>query len=497
MEGVKAAVYARVSSEDQAERQTIQAQVDFARRWCDLHEIPVADWYLDDGVSGAIPLGERPEGHRLLQDARAGRFTVVLVYRLDRLARSTRYLLDAVDELSRYGVALRSMTEEFNSETPTGRFILTTLASIAELERSTILERMAQGRRRRAREGRWQGGPVPYGYRLDAEGRLVVDDEPLPGLPWSAADVVRLLFAHMAAGGTTVEAAQQMTRLGVPAIVRYMDRQGNVRVRHSSTRWLPSRVRVILTNPVYKGELHQHGVMAECPAIVTAEEWEAANRVMRQNRSMPRHGVRTYLLRGLIRCGLCGGHYVGSSNPARGRPYYVYRCTGQLPSSARKCPAKIVQAPRLEEDIWRQAVAILSGEPPGPDPEAGRPEDDRASRRQVIEDALRRKATERDRVLGLYRRGVIDDATLDRQLAEIQQEEDALRAELARLDGKQPHDSRAILARARAMLDGPLDDEARRRILQLLVDRIIIHTKITELNGRPRKEFRVEVHWRV
>src|SRR5690606_6177051 len=147
---------------------TIQGQVDFARRWTDLHNIAVAGWYLDDGVSGTLPLAQRPGGHRLLEDAQAGKFSLVLVYRLDRLARSTRHLLDAVDELSRYGVALRSMTEEFNSETPTGRFILTTLASIAELERSTILERMAQGRRRKAREGRWQGGPIPYGYRLDA-----------------------------------------------------------------------------------------------------------------------------------------------------------------------------------------------------------------------------------------------------------------------------------------------------------------------------------------
>src|SRR3954465_1443255 len=81
------AIYARVSTEDQAERETIQAQLDFLRRFVDLHELPVAGEYVDDGISGAVPLGDRPEGRRLLIDAEAGCFGVVLVYRLSRLGR--------------------------------------------------------------------------------------------------------------------------------------------------------------------------------------------------------------------------------------------------------------------------------------------------------------------------------------------------------------------------------------------------------------------------
>src|SRR3954469_17569877 len=82
---VRVACYARVSTEDQAERQTVAAQTDFLRRYCDLHGLPVAGMHVDDGVSGATPLEDRPEGRRLLQDAESGAFTVVLVYRLDRL----------------------------------------------------------------------------------------------------------------------------------------------------------------------------------------------------------------------------------------------------------------------------------------------------------------------------------------------------------------------------------------------------------------------------
>ena len=72
------AIYARVSTEDQAERGTIKNQLDFLRRFVDLHELTVAGEYVDDGISGAAPLGDRPEGQRLLIDAEAGRFGVVL-----------------------------------------------------------------------------------------------------------------------------------------------------------------------------------------------------------------------------------------------------------------------------------------------------------------------------------------------------------------------------------------------------------------------------------
>src|SRR3954470_3228176 len=82
------AIYARVSTEDQAERATIKSQLDFLRRFVDLHDLPVAGEYVDDGISGTVPLADRSEGQRLLLDAEAGRFGVVLVYRLDRLGRS-------------------------------------------------------------------------------------------------------------------------------------------------------------------------------------------------------------------------------------------------------------------------------------------------------------------------------------------------------------------------------------------------------------------------
>ncbi len=82
----RVALYCRVSSEDQSDRGTIQSQIDFLRQFTTLYRLDVAGEYLDDGFSGTLPLNQRPESRRLLDDARSGRFDTVLVYRLDRLA---------------------------------------------------------------------------------------------------------------------------------------------------------------------------------------------------------------------------------------------------------------------------------------------------------------------------------------------------------------------------------------------------------------------------
>ncbi len=84
------ALYMRVSSEDQADKGTIDTQREFLRKFASLYQLPVADEYADDGVTGTLPLGERHESRWLLQDAEAGRFGSVLVYRMTRLGRSLK-----------------------------------------------------------------------------------------------------------------------------------------------------------------------------------------------------------------------------------------------------------------------------------------------------------------------------------------------------------------------------------------------------------------------
>ena len=104
----KLALLLRVSSEEQRDRETIEIQREFLQEYCRLYGLEVVQIYADDGVSGTIPLHERPEGRRLLEDAKEGKFSTLLVYRLDRLGRSLLVIVDAHDRLQAFGVALKS-----------------------------------------------------------------------------------------------------------------------------------------------------------------------------------------------------------------------------------------------------------------------------------------------------------------------------------------------------------------------------------------------------
>src|ERR1700722_13147138 len=170
------ALYLRVSTEEQRERQSIDTQREFGSRYTDLHELRVHQVYSHDGISGTVPLEKRPEGQRILQAARRGEFDQLLIFKLDRLGRDTRLILNAVAELEKHGVRVRSMTEEFDTATATGRLMLTMLSGFAAHERELIRERSVAGTNRRAQDGAWLGGVVPYGYRKEGEkgqGRLV------------------------------------------------------------------------------------------------------------------------------------------------------------------------------------------------------------------------------------------------------------------------------------------------------------------------------------
>ncbi|MCL5058919.1 MAG: recombinase family protein [Actinobacteria bacterium] len=410
------AVYCRVSTEDQADARTIENQVDFAHRFCQLHGLDIHDFYLDDGVSGSIPVEQRPSGSRLLRDAEKGFFRVVYVYRLDRLARATLDILKTHQRLSASEVALKSMTENFDTSTPSGKFFMTTLGGIAEIERETIAERMRVGRERALREGRWPGGPPPYGYSLEGK-RLVVNEK--------EAGIVRMIF-YLYTGGemSTASIAHYINAMGVSSPA------GSGKKGPGAARgWHASRVWSILSNPVYRGTFlygrrgGKKVVGIECPPVVTAGDWEAAGEARRRNSQCAgRNCRREYILKGLVRCGLCGGRFYGDGSGREGRLCY-YRCSKNtsLKGSAGKCPAKSVRADIIEEMIWEDVCSfVLTAGPALEKIEEALParwgklplEDQLARLEKIMHD----KEAERKRIIGLYRQGIISGEDVKVQL---------------------------------------------------------------------------------
>src|SRR5262245_11375888 len=311
----------------------------------------VAGEYVDDGVSGTIPLEERPQGARLLADARAGRFAEVVSYRLDRLGRSLRALLDAHDALERAGVTIRSATEPFDTSAPLGKFLFQLLGSLAELERSTITERMTMGRDRVAREGRWICSSVPFGYDLDEAGRLVPSQRLIGEPAMAEAAVVRDVFERVAVGASLVQECRRLNALGVTPVRRY----AGGRINESAT-WFPSRLSKMIRGTLYTGSYvlnSRNGrVDGEAPPLVTDELAEAARAALKRNLRRPKgRTTRTYLLRGLMVCGCCGLYYggavVGPRRPTHA-PYHYYRCAGMhaymRPDPETRCRSKALPA---------------------------------------------------------------------------------------------------------------------------------------------------------
>ena len=101
---------------------------------------------------------------------------MLLVYRIDRIARSLRGLLEVLDELERAGVAFRSVTEHFDTQSPVGRMLIQILGAFAEFERATIIDRVISGMERKAARGGWCGGTRPFGYQVDPATHFLVPD---------------------------------------------------------------------------------------------------------------------------------------------------------------------------------------------------------------------------------------------------------------------------------------------------------------------------------
>lgn len=507
----RVALYCRVSTEDQAERDTVQAQVDFLHKYADLHELVITGEYIDDGYSGTMTLEERPEGKRLLEDAQAGRFAAVAVYRLDRLGRSLKVLLAAHDRLQEHGVAITSATEPFDTTSPIGTFVFQLLGGLAQLEKETITERMTLGRDRVARNGQYTGGPVPLGYDLGPDKTLIPSARPVPGTGMTEAELVCDLFQRITNGSTARAEAVRLNALGVPRRSRY---GGDGKELHPAkdVHWTVRRVADILHNPLYRGEQvlnsRRGEVVRPAPALVSPEVWQGVQERLTRNRALSSKNAKEfYLLRGLIRCGNCGLGYHGET-PSGARQYQCNGASIWAKNDPRYCHGRIINADWLEGLVWQDVSAFLRN--PGQALEDARQQllerqsnqgELEAKRKALLAQAVD-KETERERVLTLYRRGVITLAEAEGQLGAIAQEAAQLRGLARALESQaalaQAHEAwltstEALLAelgRRLEAIEAIEDPQERRRAMRPIVEHLVGEMVVTTDLSAPGVRFK-------
>ena len=259
---MKIATYTRISTDEKTQPYSLEAQ---AVR-LDSYAKSQDDWQIvrrfTDQASGAIL--ERPGLERALSEAEAGRFDLLLVYRVDRLSRSVRGLAQILERLDAAEVLFRSATEPFDTASSAGRMMVQMLGVFAEFERATIVERTVAGMERKAERGEWVGGNIPFGYRLDADRRFLVPEP-------SEASVVPQIFHRYA------------ERLeGSSALAKWLTERG-YRTRQDKPFNVPA-VLAILRNRTYLGEISFRGTHHPAPHEPLVEEalFERAQEVLRE-----------------------------------------------------------------------------------------------------------------------------------------------------------------------------------------------------------------------
>ena len=506
---VRIATYARVSSDEQRERQTVLNQrATLDRCLGSQPRFVVFKHYEDDGVSGTIPLEDRPGGSALVRDARAGRFSQIWVGRADRLGRDELGLFHVRRLFDSLGISLHATDENIDDA-----FTFGIQAVVAAHERRKFYERSAEGMNRAAREGRYTGGIVPLGYTVSGDRgnrRLVPDDSPMwAGL--SAADVVRRIYNHLAVDGWSCKRiAKEFNDLGIPTAYKRDDR--GVRGKRTRETWHSGHVRNLVRNTVYKGLL-QYGrrsskpngreiISAPIAPLVSEETWNAAIATLKRNRIAANNSRHTYLLRSVIRCGICGLAFCGTW--ARTAPRY--RCNGAMVERGPlpgKCIGASIKGDLLEDTVWSDISRFLS-EPEDLIDELLAESDDAQTRAAAEAEhstliAARDAAQDRrKRAVDLCTRGKLSEVEFDAIAAEVEKERQKLDERLA--DHERRNDALAdavasedLLSEIRNRLDGGLTQAERQEIVQLLVRQITVHTTVPK---QGRKQIRIVIDYR-
>ena len=311
--GLRVAIYVRRSTDEEHQPFSIEAQD--SRLHSFVQSQP--DWSLvarfEDDASGAKL--DRPGLQKALAAARAGRYDVLLVYRVDRFTRRIRDLVTLLDELDRAGVSFRSATEPFDTSTPAGRMLVQMLGVFAEFEREMIIDRVINGMERKAAKGKWTVGAAPYGYTRDADDVLVTIDDEIT--------VVKLIFR-----------LYTRRRLGCRAIAAHLNDRNMLRrrahrkaVAHPGTQpWSYKTVIDVLTNPVYLGEIHFREIVAidAHAAVIDPATFDLAQQILTERGEMPAKKALAssdYHLTGKINCPVCNQRYLGTNAHGRSRTY--------------------------------------------------------------------------------------------------------------------------------------------------------------------------------
>lgn len=473
---MKAALYIRVSTDEQAQHGTsLKAQRDALEAHCKQYGMEVTQVYEDDGWSGSTI--ERPAFKRMMEDAEQRAFDIVLVHRLDRFSRS---LGDAPHLIIRFlgsrDIAFKSITENFDSSLPQGKMLLGMLSGFADFERERIKDRSKEGKRRLAAMGKWVTSFCPLGYRKDEQKRLVIDK--------SESALYKRIVQWALKGVSTMMIARKLNALGVPTKHTLFSKKGKKFI------WKAGTIYTILKKEFYyTGKIKLCGSMVPIPPLISQSQWERVQAQLTSNFNQAnRNTKRFYLLRGLLECKKCGRNLHGWIK--ENRRQHVYCCISKRADpSPRWCGLKNIDIYKLDAGVWEQVRDLVKN---SAKLTAAIERTKMTNKKDIVtleaqqkwlEKQVTAKDSEIDRILGLYGKTTsLSMDELNRHVDQLKEDRLLIVTDLTRIkksvqavsNAEDASRSVEIWAKAIAEKVDKLNLEKRREFLQIFVQKIYV-----------------------
>lgn len=367
------AIYCRVSTEEQSENgYSIDEQERLLEEWCKKMGYVIYKCYSDRGISGKN-IKDRPALKELLSDAKAGKFDMVISWKINRVSRKLEDVLKIVNLLEKNNITFKSYSEPFETDTPAGRMQFQMIALIGEFERGTIAQNVKMGMIAKAKSGNWCGGRV-LGYDLvpnnspeeekKGKNKLKINEK--------EAEIVRFIFNEYSKGKGYKAITNQINKLG------YKTKKGN--------DFSVGSIRDILTNPVYIGEIRYNvrqnwsekrrrninpnpiRVKGKHEAIIDRELWDKVQLILESKKGKPsRIYDGEYPLTGILRCPKCGAGMVISRTTntlADGsKKRIAYYCCGNWKNKGTSvCNSNTIRVDKANEYVFKKIEELVSNE---------------------------------------------------------------------------------------------------------------------------------------
>jgi site-specific DNA recombinase len=375
-------LYVRVSTLNQIDKDSLKTQEDRLIAFCKANGINEYKVYRDAGYSAKDI--KRPALECLMKDIKDGKVSGVFVVKLDRITRSVKDLINLTEFFNKYTIKFVSISENIDTSSAMGRAMQSLLGIFAQLEREVTAERVAIDMQHRASRGKWNGGVVPYGYTIQKllmnkfkkqeieasraleicpeEKKLYIDPDEAP--------IVRRIFETFLETNSVRKTTIRLNKRGIKT------RKGQF--------WSKTTIYRILSSQIYSGFL-TYGKRKTDPvsgklikqeketwiitegehdAIIPLEMFEGVQRLLSQNQGKPTKSGRTYLLSGIIRCGLCGRAMTGHTfiNKGTQKEYSYYKCYSKLQKGEIACKGVSLPAVEIEDFIINKLKELSENE---------------------------------------------------------------------------------------------------------------------------------------